>query len=137
MRDCILEITENTEIAPSFFRMTLLGGHGNIRPGQFINIMIDGFYLRRPISVCDFDDETVTVIYKVVGRGTQALSENADTAALDAFPDRSKVASWAQSALAQMVKKGIITGSNGRLNPTGNVRRAEVAKMLYAISEQS
>ena len=75
MRDCILEITENTEIAPSFFRMTLLGGHGNIRPGQFINIMIDGFYLRRPISVCDFDDETVTVVYKVVGRGTQALSE--------------------------------------------------------------
>ena len=66
---------------------------------------------------------------------TQGLSENADTSALDTFPDRGKVASWAQSALAQMVKKGIITGSNGRLNPTGNVKRAEVAKMLYAISE--
>ena len=68
---------------------------------------------------------------------TQNLSSTADTSALDAFPDRSKVASWASSALAQMVQKGIITGSNGRLNPTGNVKRAEVAKMLYAISEQS
>ena len=67
---------------------------------------------------------------------TQDLKDNADTSALNAFPDRGKVASWAQSALAQMVQKGIITGSNGRLNPTGNVKRAEVAKMLYAISEQ-
>ena len=66
---------------------------------------------------------------------TQELESDADTSALDAFPDRGKVASWAQSALAQMVRKGVITGSNGRLNPTGNVRRAEVAKMLYAISE--
>ena len=68
---------------------------------------------------------------------TQELDNDADTSALDTFPDRGKVASWAQSALAQMVQKGIITGSNGRLNPTGNVKRAEVAKMLYAISEQN
>jgi len=44
-------------------------------PGQFINIKIDGFYLRRPISIADWNDESLTIIYKVVGKGTQALSE--------------------------------------------------------------
>ena len=42
--------------------------------GQFVNIQLDGFYLRRPISICDFDKETLTLIYKVVGGGTEALS---------------------------------------------------------------
>ena len=43
-------------------------------PGQFINIKLDGFYLRRPISICDYDSKTITIIYKVVGEGTAAMS---------------------------------------------------------------
>lgn len=43
-------------------------------PGQFINIQLDGRFLRRPISVCDYDDTTVTIIYKVVGEGTEMMS---------------------------------------------------------------
>ena len=44
-------------------------------PGQFINIKLDGFFLRRPISVCDWDGNRITIIYKTVGRGTEAMSE--------------------------------------------------------------
>ena len=55
------------------------------------------------------------------------------TTALDQFSDASKVAKWAQPELAAMVQRGIISGSKGKLNPTGNVTRAEVAKMLYAM----
>ena len=43
-------------------------------PGQFINIKLDGFFLRRPISVCDYNEKTITILYKTVGKGTQYLS---------------------------------------------------------------
>lgn len=53
-----------------------LGGDvsGITAPGQFINIKLDGYYLRRPISVCDLDNDSVTIIYKVLGHGTDALT---------------------------------------------------------------
>ncbi len=55
--------------------MVLEGDTSHITaPGQFINIKLDGKFLRRPISVCDYDGTTVTIIYKVVGRGTELLS---------------------------------------------------------------
>lgn len=64
-----------------------------------------------------------------------ARTQNAssDTDALDQFSDQAKVADWARPYLTAMVEKGVINGSNGQLNPTGNVTRAEVAKMLYAM----
>lgn len=52
-------------------------------PGQFINIQLDGKFLRRPISVCDYDDATVTIIYKVVGEGTEMMSELSEGESLD------------------------------------------------------
>ena len=55
----------------------------DIVPGQFINIKIDGFFLRRPISICDWDDKTITIVYKVVGRGTEAMSNMASGDQLD------------------------------------------------------
>ena len=75
MKDTILKITENVNIAKSVYRMTLRGDVSAIRnPGEFINIRLEGFYLRRPISVYDLGDDTVTIIYKVVGKGTAAMS---------------------------------------------------------------
>ncbi len=72
----VFEIAENVNIAKNTYKMVLLGNTKDITsPGQFINIMIDGFYLRRPISVCDYDDKTVTIIYKTVGKGTEAMSK--------------------------------------------------------------
>ena len=75
MKDSIFTITSNNIIAKNVYRMILAGDVSEIRnPGEFINIRVDGFYLRRPISVHDLDDGSVTIIYKVVGRGTEAMS---------------------------------------------------------------
>lgn len=69
-------VAENKKIAKDVFYMILEGDTSFITaPGQFINIEIDGFYLRRPISVCDWDEKTITIIYKVVGQGTQAMAD--------------------------------------------------------------
>lgn len=76
MKQSVFTIIENAQIAPSVMRMKLLGDTSHIKgPGQFINIKIDGTYLRRPISVCDLNKDAVTIIYKVVGKGTKILSE--------------------------------------------------------------
>ena len=72
----IYTVLENKKIAKDVFRMVLEGDTQYITaPGQFINILVEGFYLRRPISICDWDDKTITVIYKVVGKGTEAMAE--------------------------------------------------------------
>ena len=72
----IYTVTENKKIAKDVFYRILEGDTSYITaPGQFINIEIDGFYLRRPISVCDWDEKTITIIYKVVGQGTQAMAD--------------------------------------------------------------
>lgn len=70
------EIKSNTKLTDSIFEMVLIGDTSSITaPGQFINIKIDGFYLRRPISICDYDENTITIIYKVVGEGTEVMSK--------------------------------------------------------------
>lgn len=71
----IYKILSNKKIAKDVFEMVLEGDTQYITaPGQFINIQLDGKFLRRPISVCDYDDTTVTIIYKVVGEGTEMMS---------------------------------------------------------------
>ena len=71
----IYKILSNKKIAKDVFEMVLEGDTQYITaPGQFINILLDGRFLRRPISVCDYDDTTVTIIYKVVGEGTEMMS---------------------------------------------------------------
>ena len=75
MTDTLFTITENVNIAKSVYRMILAGDVSAIRsPGEFINLRLEGFYLRRPISVHDLGEGCVTIIYKVVGRGTEAMS---------------------------------------------------------------
>lgn len=80
----IYEIAANEPLTADVRRMILKGDTQWIeRPGQFVNIELDGFYLRRPISICDYDDSTVTLIYKVVGRGTEAMGRMAAGTKLD------------------------------------------------------
>lgn len=68
-------IVENRPLTPNVYRITIEGDTQWItRPGQFVNIEIEGLYLRRPISVCDYSQSDITLIYKVVGRGTEAMS---------------------------------------------------------------
>ncbi len=80
----IYKILSNKKIAKDVFEMVLEGDTQYITaPGQFINIQLDGKFLRRPISVCDYDDTTVTIIYKVVGEGTEMMSALSAGEALD------------------------------------------------------
>ena len=77
-------IKANKKIAKNVYEMILEGDTSFIkRPGQFINIELDGFYLRRPISVCDYDDTTITIIYKIVGNGTEKMATLQEGEVLD------------------------------------------------------
>ena len=71
----IYEIRSNKPLTESVWRMVLVGDTQYLTaPGQFVNIAVEGCYLRRPISVCDYDNESITLIYKVVGQGTEIMS---------------------------------------------------------------
>ncbi|MEA4815520.1 MAG: dihydroorotate dehydrogenase electron transfer subunit [Lachnospiraceae bacterium] len=75
MQEVMFEIKSNEEIAESIFKMSMQGDASAIKaPGQFINIALPGLYLRRPISVYDYNSSSVTVIYKSVGKGTEKMS---------------------------------------------------------------
>lgn len=63
----------------------------------------------------------------------RTISASSDSDALNVFSDVSRVSEWAKSALTAMVEQGIINGMDGKLQPQGNVTRAQVAKMLYAM----
>ncbi len=75
MKDSLFAIISQRKLTDSVYEMKLSGDISHItRSGQFVNLKIDGLYLRRPISVCDLDGDTLTLIYKRVGAGTEALS---------------------------------------------------------------
>ena len=84
MKQTILEIQSNEQIAKNVYRMQLCGDTTGILPGQFVNIRVAGQFLRRPISVCNVTEVKgerleakgmLTIIYKVVGVGTEAMSQ--------------------------------------------------------------
>ncbi len=76
MKTGIFELTENKKIAKNTYLWTLSGDTSHITaPGQFVNIKLDGFYLRRPISVCDSREGRLTLIFKAVGEGTEKMAE--------------------------------------------------------------
>ena len=75
MKQSIFTILTNEALTSTVYKMTLAGDTTPITaPGQFVNIKLEGQYLRRPISVCDSADGVLTLIYKVVGRGTEQMS---------------------------------------------------------------
>ncbi len=75
MRQTFLTVKQNENIAKNVFKMVLTGDVSGIRAGQFVNLLIDGLYLRRPISVCDLSENELTIVFKAVGKGTQKLAE--------------------------------------------------------------
>ena len=80
MKQLTFEIKSNEQIAKNVYRMQLGGDTAGILPGQFVNIRVQGQFLRRPISVCNVEQplnnatQLLTIIYKVVGVGTEAMS---------------------------------------------------------------
>ena len=84
MKQGLFEIIENIPLTDSVYKMVLSGDTSDITEcGQFINIKLEGKYLRRPISVCDKDESTVTILYKVVGSGTEQMAEMSTGEKLD------------------------------------------------------
>ena len=75
MNQSIFTIKENTPLTSNVYKMLLQGDTSHITNcGQFVNIKLEGLFLRRPISVCDCEGDTLTLIYKVVGKGTEQMS---------------------------------------------------------------
>ena len=83
MKNSIFSIIKNTPLTSNVYIMELKGDTADIKCGQFVNIKIEGLYLRRPISVCDCEGDRLTLIYKVVGRGTEKMAEMAEGESLD------------------------------------------------------
>ena len=75
MKHSLFSIVSNTPLTDSVYKMVLSGDTSAITaPGQFVNIQLTGKFLRRPISVCDYDAQTLTIVYKVVGKGTEQMA---------------------------------------------------------------
>ena len=75
MKQSVFEIISNTALTESVFQMVLKGDTAAITaPGQFVNLKLEGLYLRRPISVCDLEGDKLTIVYKAVGKGTEQMS---------------------------------------------------------------
>jgi dihydroorotate dehydrogenase electron transfer subunit len=84
MKQTSLTISDNSRLADGIFRLVLSGDTSAISaPGQFVDLKLPGFFLRRPISVCDWEPGRLTLIYKVLGRGTEAMTRLAPGAELD------------------------------------------------------
>ena len=84
MKQSIFTILENKALTRDVFKMVLEGDTSAITAsGQFVNIQLAGKFLRRPISVCDWDESTLTIVYKVVGHGTEAMAGMAPGEQLD------------------------------------------------------
>lgn len=80
----MLAVLSNRPLTETVNEMKLSGVQGlHIQPGQFVNIQIEGLYLRRPISVCDVNEDVLTIVYRTVGRGTDALSRMKEGQLLD------------------------------------------------------
>jgi dihydroorotate dehydrogenase electron transfer subunit len=79
MKDTLFKVKSNRMIAKNTYECVLVGDTSDITAaGQFVNIKLDGFYLRRPISVCDLRGDELTLIYKVVGKGTEKMAATPD-----------------------------------------------------------
>ena len=84
MKQSIFTILSNSALTDSVYKMVLEGDTSAITAsGQFVNIRLEGMFLRRPISVCDYNEKTLTIVYKVVGKGTEAMSKMTPGTELD------------------------------------------------------
>ena len=83
MKQTIFTIKHNVALTANVYEMALVGDTEGIASGQFVNIKIDGLYLRRPISVCDYSEDTLTLVYKVVGKGTEEMAKMVSGQKLD------------------------------------------------------
>ena len=115
MKQVLYTVTGNRELAPGVWEMSLAGDTSPITaPGQFINIKLDGFFLRRPISVCDWDSRGLTIIYKVVGKGTAVMSAMQPGQELDVLSGLGNGFDVAKCGRAAHVRSGQSAAGGGK-----------------------
>ena len=107
MKQEIFEVTSNRKIASRIYEMKLAGDTSAVTaPGQFINIRLDGFFLRRPISVCDCSGSEITIIYKTIGTGTEYMATLSSGASLDVLSGLGNGFDTAKSGVAPLLLGG-------------------------------
>lgn len=118
----VYKIRSNKRLVPDIFEMRLEGDTQYITaPGQFINIKLDGKYLRRPISVCDYSENEIVIIYKVVGGGTQQMSELTEGETLDCLTGLGNGYNISRS------KRPLVIGGGVGIPPLYNLTKCLVA----------
>ena len=121
----IYEIRSNEPLTDAVWRMVLEGDTQWITaPGQFVNIALEGRYLRRPISVCDYDAGTLTLVYKVVGGGTEQMSRMRPGQRLDLLTGLGN-----GFMLRDEVRRPLLVGGGVGVPPLYNLARRLLARM--------
>lgn len=119
----IYKIASNERLTDSVWRMILEGDtRWIVRPGQFVNIAIEGKYLRRPISVSDYDQKSITLIYKVVGEGTEQMSRMHEGQTLDLLTGLGN-GFW----LTDKCRKALLVGGGVGVPPLYNLAKTLLA----------
>lgn len=125
----ILKIVSNRNLAKDVYEMVLEGDtHLITAPGQFVNIKIDGLYLRRPMSVCDYNDHMLKIIYKVVGEGTKVLKTMEPGQSLDVL------LGLGNGFILPDIKKALLIGGGVGVPPMYNLAKQLQAKGIEVVS---
>ncbi len=75
MKETVFILEENVPLTGDVYRLALRGDTSAVTaPGQFVNLRLDGFFLRRPFSVCDWEEDRLLILYKILGQGTAAMT---------------------------------------------------------------
>jgi len=120
----IYTILENRAMTADMYCMVLSGSTAAITaPGQFVNILIDGLYLRRPISICDWDDSTITLLYRAVGEGTRRMAAMGKGETLDLL-----IGLGNGYTLPDEVKAPLLVGGGAGVPPMYALAKAFLAK---------
>ena len=120
----IYKILTNEPLTDAVWRMTLAGDTQWISaPGQFVNIALEGKYLRRPISICDYDDRSIALIYKVVGGGTEQMSRMLPGETLDLLTGLGNGFSTKNDA-----RRPLLVGGGGGVPPLYNLAKRLLAE---------
>lgn len=119
----IYEIVSNEPLTATVWRMVLEGDTQYITaPGQFVNIELEGRFLRRPISVCDYDGGTITIVYKILGDGTEQMSLMRPEETLDLLTGLGNGFSVEES-----VRKPLLVGGGVGIPPLYNLAKRLIA----------
>lgn len=124
MKDSVFTVFSNVVIAKDTYEMVLLGDAADyMRPGSFVNVHLESLYLRRPISVCHADENSLTLVYKVVGKGTEIMAKMEKGARVNVLIDLGNGFDLSKSG-----ERPVLVGGGSGVAPLYGLARALVEK---------